>query len=101
MRVHLSRTGGFAGLGQAASVDEASLEPEERDKLRRLVADADLWSLAPEPPGSPPAPDRFRYRITAEDGERRQEIRVSEDSLPEGLRPLVRWLEERARSGRG
>jgi hypothetical protein len=99
MRLHLSRTGGFGGLGQAASVDEASLAPEERAQLRRLVAESGLWSLPPELPASSPAADRFRYRITAEDGDRRREIRAGEEALPDRLRALVRWLEERARPG--
>jgi hypothetical protein len=101
MRLRLSRTGGFGGLSQAATIDEAALAPEERDQLRRLVAEADLWSLPSELSAPSPGPDRFRYRITAEDGDRRQEIRVGEDALPDALRRLVRWLEERAWPGRG
>jgi hypothetical protein len=95
MRVRLSRTGGFGGLSQSASVDEDALEPGERDQLRRLVAEADLWSLPADLSGPAPAADRFRYRITAEDGGRRHEIRVREEALPDELRPLVRWLEGR------
>lgn len=98
MRIHLRRTGGFGGLGHEASVDEASLGPEEREELRRLVAEADLWSVpANLSPPSPPKPDRFRYRITAEEGGRRREIRASEEALPEPLRRLVRWIEEKGR----
>lgn len=100
MRLALTRTGGFGGLRQAASVDEDSLTPDERDELRRLVRDADLWSLPPELPAPAPAPDCFRYRITAEDGGRRQEVRMAEEAVPARLRPLVRWLEQRARPGR-
>ncbi len=103
MRIHLDRSGGFGGIGHSSSVDEASLGPEDRECLRRLVADADLWSLPADltGPASAPAPDRFRYRITVEDGGRRREIRAAEGALPDGLRALVRWLEERGRPGRG
>ncbi len=100
MRIRLSRTGGFGGLGQAASVDEDTLAPEEREELRRLVADADLWSQPAELSAPSPRPDRFRYRITAEEGGRRREIRAGEEALSEPLRRLVRWLEERARPAR-
>ncbi len=100
MRIRLLRTGGFGGLGQAASVDDDALEPEERDELRRLVAEADLWSLPADLSPPSPRPDRFRYRITAEEGGRRREVRASEEALPEPLRRLVRWLEERARPAR-
>ncbi len=95
MCVVLSRTGGFGGLGQTATVDDAALPSAERDELRSLVERADLWSLPPEVPAPSPAPDRFRYRITAEDGERRREVRVREEALPDSLRDLVRWLEDR------
>ncbi len=100
MRLRLLRTGGFGGLAQAAAVDEDALSPEERQELRRLVADAGLWSLPEELSASAPRPDRFRYRITAEDGDRRREIRAGEEALPEPLRALVRWLEARARPAR-
>lgn len=100
LRLHLSRTGGFGGLGWTASVDERSLGAEEREELRRLVAEADLWSQPSELASPSPAPDRFRYRLTAEKSGRRHEIRVAEEALPDGLRQLVRWLEQRGRPGR-
>ncbi len=100
MRLHLSRTGGFGGLGWTASADEAALGAKEREELRRLVAEADLWSLPSAPAAPPAAPDRFRYRLTVEDGKRRREIRVGEEALPDGLQQLVRWLEQRGRPGR-
>ncbi len=95
MRIALTRTGGFGGLRQAASVDEAALPPGEREELRRLVAAADPWSLPAELPAPRPAPDRFRYRLSVEDGGRRCEVRAAEEAMPEPLRALVRWVEGR------
>jgi len=100
MRIQLTRTGGFGGPGHAASVDDASLGPEEREELRRLLEGVDLWSVPQDLVAPSPRPDRFRYRITAEEGGRRREIRASEEALPEPLRRLVRWLEQRARPSR-
>jgi hypothetical protein len=100
VRIALTRTGGFAGLRQEASVDDAGLAPGERTELARLVAAAGVFSLRPEAGGPPPAPDRFRYRLVVEDGGRRCDLRLAEEALPEGLRRLVRWLEERARPAR-
>jgi hypothetical protein len=98
MRLQLTRSGGFGGLRHAASVDDEALSPADRDELHRLVAEAGLWSLPPEPAApEPPAPDRFRYRITAQDGARRHEVRAAEEAMPEPLRALVRWMEERGR----
>jgi hypothetical protein len=100
MRLHLVRTGGFGGPGLSATADEDVLAPAERAELRRLVADADPWSLPAELAAPSPRPDRFRYRLTVEDGARRQEVRVAEEALPDRLRPLVRWLEQRLAAGR-
>ncbi len=94
MRITLTRTGGLAGLRQEASVDDAALSPGERAELARLVAAAGVFTLPPAA-GPPPAPDRFRYRLVVEDGDRRLELRVAEEALPEGLRRLVRWVEGR------
>ncbi len=95
MRVELTRSGGFGGFRQTATADETTLAAGERDELLELVAAADLWSLPSELPGPAPSPDGFRYRIAAQEGDRRHEIRVAEEALPDRLRPLVRWLERR------
>jgi hypothetical protein len=100
VRLSLTRTGGFAGLRQEASVDDAALPPGERAELLRLVAEAGLWTLRAALQGPPPAPDRYRYRLVAEDGDRRCDLRVAEEALPEGLLRLVRWLEGRGRAAR-
>jgi hypothetical protein len=100
VRLSLTRTGGFAGLRQEASVDDAALSPGERAELLRLVAEADLWTLRAELQAPPPAPDRFRYRLVVEDGDRRCELRVAEEALSAPLRRLVRWLEGRGRAAR-
>ncbi len=99
MRVVLVRTGGFGGLGMTAAADEDALAPADRDELRRLVAEADPWSLPALVPAPPPRPDRFRYRLTVEDGGRRHELRIAEEDLPDRLRPLVRWMEQRMGAG--
>jgi hypothetical protein len=95
VRITLTRTGGLAGLRQKTVVDDTALPPPERAELRRLVAKAALFSLPSELSGPSPAPDRFRYRLSAEDGGRRCDVRAAEETLPEELRRLVRWLEER------
>jgi hypothetical protein len=104
MRLSLARSGGFGGLSQRFVADEAGLAPEERDELRRLVAGADPSTLPAGLAGrhgsggagpAAPAPDRFTYRLTIEDGGRRRELRFSEAAMPEALAALVRWLEAR------
>jgi hypothetical protein len=97
MRLELTRTGGLAGLRQAAAVDDAALPPAERAELHELVAAADPWSLPKDVGPAGPSPDRFRYVLRLSEGARSHEIRASEESLPEALKALVRWLESRSR----
>jgi hypothetical protein len=47
-----------------------------------------------------PQPDRFQYTLTLEEKGRRNMVAVSEEALPEKLKPLVNWLMEKARQTR-
>jgi hypothetical protein len=93
LRLALTRSGGFGGVRQTFTVDEAALAPADRAELSRLAAAADLWNLPAELSVPAPAPDRFTYRLHAEDGARTKDVRFSELAMTEGLRELVRWVE--------
>ncbi len=102
MRLTLTRAGGFGGFAQTFAVDGDRLTARERSELERLVAAAGVWSAPAELVARTPAPDRFRYRLSIEDGEaadaggvRRRELRADEEAMPEPLRALVRWVERR------
>jgi hypothetical protein len=97
MRVELVRSGGFANVRFCASVDDGQLGEGERDELIALVEASGVWSIPAAAPSRGAAPDRFRYRLTVDDGDRRCEVTVGEEDLPDALRPLVEWLDARAR----
>jgi len=100
LRIFIERTGGFAGMTMRTAVDKKDLAPDEALKLHQLVEDADLFNLPQEimPPSR--SLDRFQYKLTVEENGRQHTVRVSEEAMPGKLKPLVKWLMERARQSR-
>lgn len=98
MRVSLIRGGGFSGLVRIITADTDSLAPEEARELVARVEEADLFDLPAKVGAGPDQPDRFSYVVTVEEGRRRHQVQLSEGSLPEELRSLIKWV--RALPGR-
>ncbi|MGO8991596.1 MAG: protealysin inhibitor emfourin [bacterium] len=100
LRISIERSGGFAGITMKTAVDKKDLAPDEALKLHQLVEDADFFNLPREimPPSR--SRDRFQYKLTVEENGRQHTVRVTEEAMPEKLKPLVKWLMERARQSR-
>ncbi|MGA2517832.1 MAG: protealysin inhibitor emfourin [Thermodesulfobacteriota bacterium] len=100
LRISVERTGGFAGMVMRTAVDKKDLAPDEALKLHQLIEEADFFNLPREimPPSR--SRDRFQYKLTVEENGRQHTVRVSEEAMPEKLKPLVKWLMERARQSR-
>lgn len=90
MRISLERSGGFAGVRLACTVDTSSLPPAEAARLEHLVARAGLDAL---PPTAINEPDRFEYRLEVDD----QTFTFGERQVRAALRPLLAELLDRAR----
>ena len=97
MRIQFERSGGFAGIRLTTSVDSAALPDDDARRLREMVDGAGFFELPPVI--GKPAPDRFQYRLTVEDGKRRHTVEVNEAAVPPSLRPLIDWLTSAARKG--
>lgn len=100
MRISIERSGGFAGITTKTTVDEKDVAPEEALKLRQLVEEADFFNLPGKIVPRSPHPDRFQYTLRLEEKGRQNMVAVSEEALPEKLKPLVSWLMEKARQTR-
>ncbi len=100
MRVSIERSGGFAGITMKTTVDEKDVAPDEALKLRQLVEEADFFNLPGRIVSRSPQPDRFQYALRLEEKGRQYAVMVSEEALPEKLKPLVNWLMEKARQTR-
>ena len=97
MRISFERSGGFAGITTKTVVDEKDLAPDEGQKLRQLVEGTDFFNLSKKIMPRSPRPDHFQYELSLEESGRQHTVTMSEETLPEKLRPLIKWLMEKAR----
>lgn len=100
MKISLVRTGGFANIRLTGEVDVDSLPPEEAQKLKEMVEAADFFNLPATSFPARPGVDRFQYEITVEQDAKRHVVRVSEETIPPKLEPLIRYLIEFIRNRR-
>jgi hypothetical protein len=100
LRMSIERSGGFAGITMRTAVDEKDLTPDEAKELHQLVEEADFFNLPGKIVSRSPQPDRFQYELSLEENGRQHTVTVSEEAMPEKLKPLVKWLMEKARQAR-
>ena len=98
MRISFERTGGFAGIRLATTVDSAALSPEEAAQLRTLVDNAKFFSLPARIKTTASGADRFQYTVTVETLDQRHTVVVDESAAPPELRPLLNWLTTTAKT---
>jgi hypothetical protein len=98
IRVEVVRSGGFAGLTRAATMDTAELDDVRAEQLRKLVDESQVQSLTSAPPRSGAA-DRFQYDVTVTRDNRRTSIVLHESNMPDAARRLVRWVLQGASPG--
>ncbi len=99
MRVYFERTGGLMGMRLSGAMDTATMPQKEAIELQHLIMTAANYlekrDLEAEPPGSV---DTFQYRLVVDDGKKRQEYEMTEETAPDEIRPLLRHLTILARS---
>jgi hypothetical protein len=100
MRIQFVRTGGFAGMRLAATIDSDQLPHEDAELLKEALDSADFFSLPAHLMAEGGGADRFQYEITVEEGGCQHTVQAGDESLPEDLQPLVRQLERLARTRR-
>ncbi|MBI3803982.1 MAG: hypothetical protein HY282_09510 [Nitrospirae bacterium] len=93
------RSGGLAGIRATARVDSRSLSPKEAQQLRDLLDQAGFLGLREEIAGAP-KPDEFSYLITVDIDGQIHTVRTTDTAAPPQLKPLIDWLNKRARSGK-
>jgi hypothetical protein len=77
MQISVKRSGGYAGIEDAWSVDTANLEPGPRKEIEESVSDADFFGQ-PADLSDDVGFDTFRYEITVQDGERTHTVTFSD-----------------------
>ena len=91
MRIEFERSGGFAGMQLATSVDTSDLAPRDAELLEDAVEAAAFFKLPRRLVSAAPGADRFQYDLVVEEGEA---------TIPDTLRPLIEHMSVLARTGR-
>ena len=97
MKISFERTGGFAGMRVAVSVDSQNLPAQDAAALAKMVNDAGFFNL-PEHPTAQGRPDGFQYTISIDSDGKQRTMQIVDGSLPAALQPLVNDLILRART---
>ncbi len=103
MRIKFERSGGFAGMVISKEIDVNKLAPAEAKKLSGLIQSAEFFKLPKKTAAtamskrSVAQPDRFQYKVTIEDDDKKHTVIASEQNLPPNLKPLVDWLNVESR----
>ena len=97
--IEFVRSGGFAGIRLARTVDTTELKAEQARRLQSLVDEAGFFELPEILPPSRVIPDSIMYQITIAAGEETRAITVTETAAPARLRPLLDYLTQFAKLG--
>ncbi len=101
MRIEFERTGGFAGMRMATTMQTESLSPEAAREWHMLVEAARFFDLPAVIASPARGADRFVYKLTIEAEAQRHTIEVGEAAVPEALQPLLQRLTTLARPAHG
>lgn len=94
MKLTIIRAGGIAGIVARTELDQQALPTSAAKDFAGEVRRAKLVEQAPPPPDRP-RPDTQLYEINLEWTGPAVTVRYTDDSLPEGVRLLVAWVDNR------
>ncbi|MEJ7657020.1 MAG: protealysin inhibitor emfourin [Thermoleophilaceae bacterium] len=95
--ISFRRSGGILpGQVLETSLEEAELGAAETVRLRELVDDSDLPTLAARSPITGRGADVYQYELAVEGHGQQHRVVVAGSAVPAELRPLIQMLELRA-----
>ena len=100
MHIEFVRSGGFAGIRLAASIDSKNLPPEQAATLNKMITDTGFFDLPEQIAPTKPAPDRYMYQVVVTSAGQTHSVNVSEAVIPDRLRPLLDFLTTLAMSSK-
>jgi hypothetical protein len=90
LRIELTRSGGYAGITtKLGELDTTELPDGDAREIEELIRSADVPALEEASPMRGEGADRFQYDLVIEDDKGRRELTMSEDKIPNELRPLI------------
>jgi hypothetical protein len=97
MKLSVVRGGGIAGMTTRTELSSESLPPADARALEQKVAGSGLLDMPSEPAPRAATPDEFQYELTVDHDAGSHTVRVPEGDLPDGVRSLIEWAEEKQR----
>lgn len=95
MKVRFRQSGGFAGLIKGCEFDTKVLARKEAAALASLIEQSGIHGLKSSQ--TPNACDLTCYEIAVETEKGSEQVSFDDMTLPETLRPLVEYLQQRAK----
>ena len=103
MKIHLERSGGFAGMIMSYTVDTDNLSSKEADELQDLIKKSQFFNLSSDslekasPKTKKGAADYLSYKVTVQDGDRQHTLEWNDLSMQPSLKRLVDLLVKHAK----
>jgi hypothetical protein len=92
MIIQYERSGGFAGMVQRAVIDSDQLDPQERQQLQGLLAQADFFNPARAGGGGASRSDQMHYSLKIKDGAQERAVELDEDQVPPEWQALLQQV---------
>jgi hypothetical protein len=111
MKIHLERSGGFAGMTSSTTVDTKALAPNDANKLQNLIHKSNIFEhsarSAQQPKSQQPSPspetktkaktkrgaaDYFTYKITIQNGNKEQSLECNDINMQAEVKGLVDFV---------
>lgn len=92
MKITLTKSGGIMGMSRVYEVDSTKLTEEQAEKLTELYTASKILAL--ESKTTAGAADLFFYEFKIEEGKNTKTVHFDDLSLPESVRPLLKFLLE-------
>jgi hypothetical protein len=95
VKLTVRRGGGIAGIVARTELDAAALPRQDADEFAAKIDQAGLKNLE-DPRSTRRMPDAMLYDISWEESGQQRSLHFTEESLPEGVRQLLGWVEGRS-----
>jgi hypothetical protein len=112
MKIHLERSGGFAGMTSSTTVDSKALAPNDANELQKLIHRPNLFERSASPAQQPKsnqsnsqypslstktktkkgAADYFTYKITIQNGNKEQSMECNDVNMQDDVKGLIEFV---------
>ena len=107
MKIHLERSGSFAGMTSSITVDTKALAPNDANELQTLIHKSNLFERSAKSAQHAPTPntktktkkgaaDYFTYKITIQNGDKERSMECNDINMQAEIKGLVDFVTKHA-----